>query len=549
MKKFLPLFLIPLFAGFLTVPGNGSGITSLNSQTQSLQSFATGSAGTDFGISSASGVHTFNLPTASSLNRGLLSTSDWSTFNAKQAALSFSSPLVNAANTVSCNAASGSQPGCLAAADWTTFNNKQPAGNYITALTGDVTATGPGSVASTVTPIFNDVWVDFDPIRGNDTTGNGSMWKPWYTIQHACNSVSPSINFPAVIHIASESGNNDTGDTTTITCQPNVSIVSNYLVQINPLFTITGGSTNDGATFTNINFVGGFSWVRNDISIFGVTFNNVSNFGNIVLKQTGTGSVNFTANNSTVLNLDMKTKGSAFITGTTLLGTTTLEDTTTAAYFEIMGGYNSSAISISGGPELYLSGVQCDEPFGCAVTGTTTANGTPLIRSDSGSLPSTIAGAYTLQRASFSQWMDNTKGYAVGDVGAPTETNVLLSIKDGHFKSKQTTAPTALATVNAGTGASCAITNATDSAGTITITFGSGAFSAGAQCNVTFNKAYNVAPICNASPQNASAANDMGSNHQVYFTSSTSQFTINYGLAQNSVGAVNSWSYRCVETQ
>lgn len=51
---------------------------------------------------------------------------------------------------LSLQAASGSQPGALASADWTTFNNKQAAGNYITALTGDVTASGPGSVASTI---------------------------------------------------------------------------------------------------------------------------------------------------------------------------------------------------------------------------------------------------------------------------------------------------------------------------------------------------------------------------------------------------------------
>lgn len=43
--------------------------------------------------------------------------------------------------------------GYLSSTDWNTFNSKQAAGNYITALTGDVTATGPGSVASTVAKI------------------------------------------------------------------------------------------------------------------------------------------------------------------------------------------------------------------------------------------------------------------------------------------------------------------------------------------------------------------------------------------------------------
>ena len=46
--------------------------------------------------------------------------------------------------------ATGAVPGFLTAADWTTFNGKQASGNYITALTGDVTASGPGSVAATI---------------------------------------------------------------------------------------------------------------------------------------------------------------------------------------------------------------------------------------------------------------------------------------------------------------------------------------------------------------------------------------------------------------
>lgn len=60
-----------------------TGITSLNGLTALTQTFATGTSGTDFNISSATSTHTFNLPTASATNRGLVSSSDWSTFNAK----------------------------------------------------------------------------------------------------------------------------------------------------------------------------------------------------------------------------------------------------------------------------------------------------------------------------------------------------------------------------------------------------------------------------------------------------------------------------------
>jgi len=60
-----------------------TGLNALNGLTAQVQYFATGTSGTDFGISSATDTHTFNLPTASSVNRGALSSADWTTFNNK----------------------------------------------------------------------------------------------------------------------------------------------------------------------------------------------------------------------------------------------------------------------------------------------------------------------------------------------------------------------------------------------------------------------------------------------------------------------------------
>lgn len=53
--------------------------------------------------------------------------------------------------------ADATHPGGLSITDWNTFNNKQAAGNYITALTGDVTAAGPGSSAATLATVNGNV--------------------------------------------------------------------------------------------------------------------------------------------------------------------------------------------------------------------------------------------------------------------------------------------------------------------------------------------------------------------------------------------------------
>ena len=65
--------------------------------------------------------------------------------------LSATSPLSLSGTVLSITQSSSSVNGYLSSTDWTTFNSKQPAGAYLTALTGDVTASGPGSSAATIT--------------------------------------------------------------------------------------------------------------------------------------------------------------------------------------------------------------------------------------------------------------------------------------------------------------------------------------------------------------------------------------------------------------
>jgi hypothetical protein len=104
---------------------------------------------------------------------GYLASTDWTTFNAKQSALTFGNltdtgtdgitvgngagSVIGSGTTISQQVADTSHNGYLASTDWNTFNAKQSSGNYLTALTGDGTASGPGSSALTLSTVNTNV--------------------------------------------------------------------------------------------------------------------------------------------------------------------------------------------------------------------------------------------------------------------------------------------------------------------------------------------------------------------------------------------------------
>ena len=120
----------------------------------SVAALTLGTTGTDLSSTVANGtttpVITLNVPTASATNRGALSSADWTTFNNKGngtvtsvAALTIGTTGTDITSTVANGTttpvitlnvptASATNRGALSSADWTTFNNKAPAVTFTT---------------------------------------------------------------------------------------------------------------------------------------------------------------------------------------------------------------------------------------------------------------------------------------------------------------------------------------------------------------------------------------------------------------------------------
>lgn len=114
-----------------------------------------------------------SLGLSSTSTIGALSATDWNTFNNKQAALTLGNltaagtdgiavtggagAVIGSGTSLAQHVADSTHNGYLSSVDWVTFNSKQAAGNYITALTGDGTASGPGSAALTLATVNSNV--------------------------------------------------------------------------------------------------------------------------------------------------------------------------------------------------------------------------------------------------------------------------------------------------------------------------------------------------------------------------------------------------------
>lgn len=358
---------------------------------------------------------------------------------------------LSAGGVIACNVASGSQPGCLSSADWTTFNNKQAAGNYITALTGDVSASGPGSVAATLATVNGNVGSFTNAsltVNGKGlitAASSGSAPEVPLTFSWPLIRTTNTISFgglststAAIIgNIPYFSGVNTFANiaTTSVSCSGSTTCTSFTAIGAAPItISSTGGGTDpfthpDAATFATttaalslpnngfVGFMGNAVVDTSNYSLFGnttLTLLNARSGGSIGFRIANSNVANFTTTGgfgfgSTYYNLDpglnnmiiegklgvgSSTPGTLFSVGGNGTGTNFVDNATTTK--SGVGGYNISqgcyAISgtcISGGSG---SGTVTSVSGSGGTTGLTLTGG-PITTSGTLTLGGTLAVA------------------------------------------------------------------------------------------------------------------------------------------------------------
>jgi hypothetical protein len=246
----------------------------------------------------------FSIAQATTSANGYLSSTDWNIFNGKQAALNgtgfvkatgttisydnsayitlsslgATSPLIYSSfsGNFSIDKADTSLSGYLSATDWNTFNNKQASGSYITALSGEATASGPGSAAVTLsTSAVTGKLLTGVNITGGSISATDSILVAFGKVQNQINGVLGGAIYQSTWNASTNSPTLTSGTGTK---------GYYYIVSV-------AGSTNlDGIT----------DWKVGDWAIFnGATWDKVDNTDAVSSVNGYTGAVSLTTSDIT----------------------------------------------------------------------------------------------------------------------------------------------------------------------------------------------------------------------------------------------------------
>jgi hypothetical protein len=269
------------------------------------------------------------------------------------------SPLIynNVLKQFSIQQATSTQNGYLSSADWITFDGKQNAGNYITALTGEATASGPGSATITLNnlAVINKTLVGFSTLSGVVTSAD-SIISAFGKIQGQLNNIIAGVVYQGVWNAA----------TNTPTLVSGVGVKGNYYV-----VDVAGNTNLDGIT----------DWQVGDWAIFnGDDWQKVDNTDSVTSVNGQVGTVVLTTDNinegTTNLyytNTRARNAISSLATGLTYTAGTGI--------FSLTAGYSIPTIA----NQTDWTTAYNDSIVSAAVTGTTTKTLT-LTQQDGGTI-------------------------------------------------------------------------------------------------------------------------------------------------------------------
>ncbi len=189
---------------------------------------------------------------------------------------SATSPLLfnSATGVFSIQQATNFQDGYLSSTDWITFNGKQNAGNYITALTGEVTASGPGSASATVNnaAVIGKVLTGFNPTAGT-INASDSILTAFGKTQSQINALVGGVQYQSVWNAS----------TNTPTLTSSVGVQGHYYV-----VNVAGNTNLNGIT----------DWKVGDWAIFSESvWQKVDNTESVSSVNGFTGAVSLTTDN------------------------------------------------------------------------------------------------------------------------------------------------------------------------------------------------------------------------------------------------------------
>jgi hypothetical protein len=238
---------------------------------------------------------------------------------------SATSPLLfnPATGVFSIQVANSTQGGYLTANDWVTFSGKQDAGNYITALTGEATASGPGSAAVTLnnSSVINKVLTGLN-VTGGNVLATDSILTAFGKVQNQINGLVGGVKYQGTWDAA----------TNTPTLTSSVGTQGYYYI-----VSVDGNTNLNGIT----------DWKVGDWAIFsGGVWQKVDNTDSVTSVNGFTGAVSLTTDNipegtTNLYYLDSRARAAlSFVAGSGAYNNTTGVITIPTNNNQILNGAN-----------------------------------------------------------------------------------------------------------------------------------------------------------------------------------------------------------------